>query len=230
MQTILLLNPKGGAGKSTLATNLASFFACWGVRVTIADFDEQMTSLDWLATRPAACPAIEGVEAQDLTLPESEMSDYLILDVPSGMYGDALVPLIQQADKIIVPVVPSPHDLRAAKRFLDWYATKESLQQHQAVAIVANRVRVKTRSFALFKAFLDTVTVPCIGILRDTQNYVYAAQHGLSLFELPASKVRKDLAQWQRIIRWLCSDPYMYPGIPAVHELYETAKTEKEVG
>lgn len=219
MQTILIVNPKGGAGKSTLATNLAGFFACWGVRVCVADFDAQMTSLDWLAARPASCPAIEGVAIQGSELPQCPSDDYLILDVPSGHYGEELIPLIQRADKIIVPVVPSPHDMWAAKRFLDWLATEERLQKHySSIAVVANRVRSKTRSFAELKSFLESVPVPCIGILRDTQNYVRAAQHGLSLFELPGSRVKQDLQQWQRIIMWLCVDLHIYPGVPVKPE------------
>lgn len=215
MQSILVLNPKGGAGKSTLATNLAGFFACWGIRVTIADYDSQMTSLDWLAARPPSCPRIEGVVAQRPGLPAGSSSDYMILDVPSGGDNEALLPLIQRADRILVPVVPSPHDMRAAARFLDWLATDECFKDVcSSIAIVANRVRKQTRSFRLLQEFLLSTPVPCIGVLRDTQNYVHAAQHGLSLFELPKSRVRHDLQQWQRIVNWLCADPYMVADIP----------------
>lgn len=219
MQSILVLNPKGGAGKSTLAVNLAGFFACWGVQVTIADFDAQATSLDWLAARPASCPHIYGAAIQGDTISLSRATDYLILDVPSGHYGDDLLPWIQQADRIIVPVVPSPHDIRATKRFLDGLATDERFENcAQSVAIVANRVRENTRSFQLLKTFLRSVHAPCIGILRDTQNYVMAAQHGLSVFELPQSRVRQDLKQWQHIVKWLCVDPYMSPQVPVKPE------------
>lgn len=230
MYSILILNPKGGAGKSTLATNLAGFFACWGVRVTIADFDAQTTSMDWLAARPASCPAIQGTANRGTAVSLQQPTDYLIMDVPSGHYGDDLLPWIRQADRILVPVVPSPHDIRATQRFLDWVATDERLEQHwQRIAIVANRVRENTRSFKLLKSFLSSVHLPCIGILRDTQNYVLAAQHGLSIFELPSSRVRQDLQQWQHIIKWLCVDAFMYPDVPikpeqTVHEaIYSSA-------
>lgn len=215
MHTILVLNPKGGAGKSTLSINLAGFFACWGVRVTIADFDVQATSLDWLNARPSSCPAIKGIDNHASVLPLHHTSDYLILDVPSGHYGEDILPWLKKADKIIIPVVPSPHDIRAAKRFLDWLATDERVEGcTSSVAIVANRVRENTRSFKLLKSFLASVHVPCIGLLRDTQNYVLAAQHGLSIFELPTYKVKQDLQQWQRLIRWLCVDPYIYSDVP----------------
>jgi len=219
MYSILILNPKGGAGKSTLASNLAGFLACWGVRVTMADFDAQATSLDWLAARPASCPAITGVAIQGNVLALRQPTDYLILDVPSGHYGEDLLPWIRQADRILVPVVPSPHDIRAARRFLDWLATDERVEQrYKSIAIVANRVRENSRSFKLLKAFLGSAHLPCIGILRDTQNYVLAAQHGLSIFELPNSRVRRDLQQWQHIVRWLCVDASMYPDVPVKPE------------
>ena len=148
------------------------------MRVTIADFDVQATSLDWLNARPSSCPAIKGIDNHASVLPLHHTSDYLILDVPSGHYGEDILPWLKKADKIIIPVVPSPHDIRAAKRFL------------------------------------ASVHVPCIGLLRDTQNYVLAAQHGLSIFELPTYKVKQDLQQWQRLIRWLCVDPYIYSDVP----------------
>lgn len=215
MQSILVLNPKGGSGKSTLSTNLAGFFACWGGRVTIADFDAQASALDWLEVRPESCPKIEGIDSHNSTLPKHSPTDYLILDVPSGCYGEDLLPWLKQADRIIIPVVPSPHDIRAAKRFINWIATDERLQNSvKSIGIVANRVRKNTRSFNLLKTFLESVPVPCIGILRDTQNYVFAAQYGLSIFELPTHKVRQDLQQWQRLIKWLCMDPYIYPDVP----------------
>ena len=215
MNTILILNPKGGAGKSTLSVNLAGFFACWGVSVTIADFDDQATSLDWLAARPANCPAIQGIAIKDKSLQLRVPTDYLILDVPSGHYRDDLIPWIQQADKIVVPVVPSPNDIRAASRFLNWIATDERMEKHtQSIAIVANRVRKSTRSFGLLKSFLSSAPIPCIGILRDTQNYVLASQYGLSVFELPHYKIKQELQQWQHIVNWLCIDPFIDSNVP----------------
>ncbi len=208
MQTILVLNPKGGSGKSTLSINLAGFFASWGVRVTVADFDAQATVLDWLAARPASCSPIKGVAVAGNTIPDMPETDYLLLDVPSGHYGDDLVPWLSQADRIVVPVLPSPNDIRAAKRFLYKLATDERYEQHAAtIAIVANRVRENTQSYKLLKSFLESIPMPCVATLRDTQNYVMAAQHGLSIFELPSYRVKKDLQQWQPLVNWLCMLP-----------------------
>ena len=215
MQSILILNPKGGSGKSTLSINLAGFFACWGVQVTIADYDPQSTSLDWLSIRPSNCPRIEGIDNHETSQLKPIHTDYVIQDAPSGCHGDTLLPWLQQADRIIIPVVPSPQDIWATKRLIDWIATDERLEECvQSIAIVANRVRKNTRSFNLLKSFLETVPVPCVGILRDTQNYVFAAQHGLSIFEMPAHKVKQDLQQWQNLIKWLCIDPFIHPNVP----------------
>ncbi len=215
MRTILVLNPKGGSGKSTISTNLAGFFACWGVRVTLMDFDSQASSMEWLAARPESCPVIKGVAVQNDEPPVLDETDYLIIDVPSGYYTEQLLPWIQRAERIIVPVLPSPHDIRATKHFLDWMATDERLEDcAPAIGIIANRVKENTRSFKLIKSFLQTVNLPCIGILRDTQNYVLAAQYGLSIFELPSYEVKKDLLQWQRFVKWLCMDRFIYPDVP----------------
>jgi chromosome partitioning protein len=219
MQTLLMLNPKGGSGKSTLATNLASFFSCWGVGVSVADYDPQLTALDWLARRPASLPKIEGqavqVSACMDSLANSQCDDYLIMDAPSGHYGNDLLPFLEQANKIIIPVVPSPHDISAAERFLNWMVTLDWFEsQRNSIAIVANRVRHSTRSFKLLKGFLHSAPVPCVGVLRDTQNYVMAAQYGLSIFELPSYKVSNELRRWQPLINWLCVDRFLYPAVP----------------
>ncbi|MFC1749755.1 AAA family ATPase [Pseudomonadota bacterium] len=214
MQTILVLNPKGGSGKSTISTNLAGFLACWGVQVTIADFDPQESSLDWLSVRTENFPKITGIKGNHPGSAIPPQTDYLILDVPSGQYDDAILPWLNQANHIIVPVLPSSHDIRAAKRFLDWMATEERTEHLTSrVAVVANRVRRNTRSYKLLRSFFDSIAYPCIGVLRDTQHYVLAAQLGLTIFEMPSKKVAQDANQWEQMIRWLCLDPYLYPGI-----------------
>ncbi len=219
MYTILVLNPKGGSGKSTLATNLAGFFANWGVQVTIADFDPQQSALEWLKARPIDAPKVRGVVGSEQRVRVSSLSDYLIIDVASGQYGESVLKWVSMADKVIVPVLPSPHDIRAAKHFLDWVATEERMQPHvEKFAIVANKVRKNNRSFQLLKSFLLSVPFSCIAILRDTQNYVLAAEEGYSIFELRRTRVAKDLDQWQGIVRWLCFDPHLYPGVPVLQE------------
>ena len=211
MHTILVMNPKGGSGKTTLSTNIAGYFASWGVKVSIADFDPQESALDWLAARPPELAKINGFAVSGAVFQPPAGTEYLILDVPSGLNGDKLLPWVHRADRIVMPVLPSPHDIRAAKRFLDWLATDERLENDvPSFAIVANRVRRTTRSFQTLKTFLETSPVPCVGILRDTQNYVLAAQNGLSIFELPLYRAKADLEQWQRLVKWLCLDPRFF--------------------
>ena len=215
MRQILVINPKGGSGKSTLSTNMAAFFAGWGIRVCIADFDPQGSSLQWLAERPSSLPEIEGIAIENNLIPALPTIDYLIMDMPSGQDHEQLLHWINRADRVVIPVMPSPHDIRAAERFLNALLTDDQFNLNSdSVGIIANRVKENARSFNLLKSFIVSVPVPCMGIIRDTQNYVLAAEHGLSIFELPKYKVKKELLQWQRFIKWLSVDQTIQPNIP----------------
>ena len=217
MQTILVLNPKGGSGKSTISTNLAGFLACWGVQVTIADFDPQCSSLDWLAVRPDAAPKILGLKGEEHPHAIPRQTDYLIMDVPSGAPYESILHWMRLASRILIPVLPSPHDIRATKRFLDHVATDEEAEHEtKKIAVIANRVRRNNRSFNQLKSFLESIAFPCVGALRDTQHYVLAAQSGLSIFEMPTKKVSVDIANWQHTVRWICTDKNIYPGTPSL--------------
>lgn len=208
MRRIMLLNPKGGCGKSTLATSLASYYAMAGGPVTLVDFDRQGSSLDWLKQRPAERPPIHGVAAEDENdqrlLPLA--SGTLILDVPAAVHGKVLKRYVKLAHTVLIPVLPSPVDIRATARFVqDLLLLGRVSRDKTRVAVVANRVREQTRVFQALQRFLDALAIPFVASLRDSQNYIRAMERGLGIFELPPSQAEKDLAQWEPLLAWLAS-------------------------
>lgn len=206
MRTIMLLNPKGGCGKSTLTTNLASYFANQGQYVTLADLDPQGSSLDWLQARPPTRPEIHGIAAWKEPLRVSKKCDVVLLDAPAGTHGKALSALIRRTETLLVPVLPSPIDIRAAGHFVEELLASGRVQSDKArIALVANRVREHTRIFHELEEFLKHLKVPFVATLRDTQNYIRAAASGVGIFEMAPSLVQQDIEQWQPLLRWLRS-------------------------
>lgn len=204
MRTIMVFNSKGGSGKSTLAINLASFYACWGIRVTLMDFDPQCSGMDWLRVRSAERPRIYGIAAlhQEIDIPRQ--TDYVIMDLPAGLRGERLERMLSHADAVLIPVLPSPLDIRAVGRFLLDFARLELVQQRKVkVGMVANRVKENTLIYHDLERCLQQVTIPLITHLRESQNYIRAAERGLGIFEMPTRQVAKDLLQWQPLIHWL---------------------------
>lgn len=227
MRTIMLLNAKGGCGKSTLATNLASYYATQQKSVILADFDPQASALEWLAARPQERPPIKGVAAWKETVRAPRDTDYLILDVPAGCRGAQVTALVRRAQTIIVPVLPSPTDTRAAARFIhDLLLVGRIERKESKVAVVANRVRentlmqdrveqvlgsfninyatVHTHIYRSLERFLARLKIPFVATLRDTPNYQLADEQGISVFEL-GSRAAYDVEQWQPLLRWLDS-------------------------
>lgn len=207
MRRILVMNPKGGCGKSTLATNLASYYAQRGEQVILADFDPQGSSMEWLATRPAERPAIQGIEVKDEEVMLPLASGYLIMDVPAAVHGKALKQYAKKAHTVLVPVLPSPFDIRAAARFIGQLLLVGRIAKGKTrIGVVANRVRENTRAYRALHRFLDSLNIPFVTVLRDSQNYVRAAELGVGIFELPPSQTACDRTQWQRLITWLAED------------------------
>jgi len=202
----MVLNPKGGCGKSTIATNIASFYASKGKSVMIADFDPQGSSIDWLAARPENEPKIKGIEAWKDGFKAPRNKDVLIMDVPAGVHGKDLTALIRRAQSVVIPVLPSPIDMRAAAKFVHEIHHVGKVEKNQVkLAVVANRVKENTLVFHMLEKFLKKLDIPFIGKLRDTQNYIRAAERGLGVFELAPSSVYQDMEQWTSVTRWLNS-------------------------
>jgi chromosome partitioning protein len=207
MRHIMVMNAKGGCGKSTLATNIASWLAHEGHTVALADYDPQRSSLDWLERRPASRPAIAGVAAYAEGLRHAPRSvDYLVIDAPARSHGPELTELVRHAETILVPVLPSTIDIQASERFIDELKSVGKVERKEAkVAVVANRVREYTLIFEELDEFLTRLKAPYLTALREAQNYVRAYTRGLGIFELPEYLAWPDWEQWEPLTRWLKS-------------------------
>jgi chromosome partitioning protein len=203
----MVLNAKGGCGKSTLATNIAVFFAREGQQVCIADYDPQQSSLDWLAQRPADLPAITGVRAfEEGVRNVSRSTDILVIDAPARVHGTELNELVRRAETIVVPVLPSSIDMKASQHFMTELLEIGKVSRRQArLALVANRVREHTLIYEELDQYLSKLKVPYLGCLREAQNYVRAYARGMGVLELPEYLASPDWKQWEPIGEWLGS-------------------------
>jgi len=212
MRTILVVNPKGGSGKTTLATNLAVHYALQGKEVALVDFDPQGSATDWLAERPEWRAPIHGVEAFHAPARVPRKTEYVIMDAPAASRGQALLDLVKRAETLVVPVIPSPLDLRAALRFHDELVSVGRLVRRQVKVItVANRVRENSPSRIMLEDSLRNLKLPngrrlpFSTYLRQAQIYIRAAEKGLGIFELAPSTIGHEVELWQPLLRWLNS-------------------------
>ena len=205
MSVIVVANPKGGVGKSTLATNIAGYFAARGHAVMLGDADRQQSSRLWLGLRPGAVAPIGTWDiSADLIARPPKGTTHVVIDTPAGLHGWRLNDVLKMADKVVVPLQPSVFDIFATRGFLDELLANKHARD-SAVGIVGMRVDARTIAADKLHTFVDGLGLPVLGYLRDTQNYVHLAARGLSLFDVAPGRVEKDLEQWQPICRWLDS-------------------------
>ena len=203
MPVIVVANPKGGVGKTTLSTNLAGYLASRGRAVMLGDVDRQQSARTWLGVRPAGAATITPWEvARDNIVRPPKGTTHVVLDTPAALHNKRLDEIMKLADKVLVPLQPSIFDINATHAFL-----RELLERRRGsklqVGIVGMRIKEGTISADQLRHFLGTLDVPVIGFVRDTQNYVHLAARGLTLWDVAPSRVARDLEQWQPIIDWL---------------------------
>jgi len=212
LQRIVVLNPKGGCGKTSLATNLASYFALRGPMPALLDCDPQGASMRWLEKRSRIRPPIHGIaafrnsmnvtRAWQLRVPQETRT--LIVDTPAALDGVKIHDLIYDASNVLIPVLPSAIDIRNAARFIAELLLAAQLDRGSvSVGIVANRTRANTKSLKQLMRFLSSLKIPVVGILRDSQNFVRAADEGIGVCDLPLYRAKKDFIELSQIVAWL---------------------------
>ena len=207
MRTIMVVNAKGGSGKSTIATNLAGYYASTGKNVVLVDYDPQESSLDWLRARPKGRPLITGIPGHKEAFRAKRDIDFVIIDAPAAVHGSELTQFAKRAESFIVPVLPSPIDMRAARNFIEELKATGPISRKEAkICLVANRARGYTNIFLELDDFLSNVRgVPYVTALRESQNYIRASEKGLSIFEFAPGATALDREEWQPLLSWLQS-------------------------
>ena len=213
MLKISVMNTKGGCGKTTIATNLASFCASHGCGTALFDYDKQASSMRWLKERPDSQPPVHGVAAYEppragmtrtwqMRVPHD--TRYIITDTPAGFGMVDIEDRVAEADVILIPVLPSPIDIHSTADFIrDLLLLGKARTHNTRLAIVTNRTRIRTRSVDKLERFLNKLNIPVIARLRDTQHYVSAAEQGLGIHELKGRDAQKDRVTWAEMLLWL---------------------------
>ena len=203
MPVIVVANPKGGVGKTTLSTNLAGYLASRGRAVMLGDVDRQQSSRTWLGLRANGLPKIAAWEVTqgDVVRPPKGTT-HIVLDTPAGLHGKRLDEVMKLADKVLIPLQPSIFDIHATHQFIAQLLDHRRSSKVQT-AVVGMRTREGTISTDQLRTFLHGVDVPLLGFLRDTQNYIHLAAHGLTLWDVASTRFQGDREQWEPIITWV---------------------------
>jgi chromosome partitioning protein len=201
MQTILVANPKGGSGKTTLSTNIAGYLASKGKHVALLDLDRQKSANLWLAQRSSTLPIIWPLQSED---EKPEQADVLVIDSPAGLHGKNLDHAVKLAHKIVVPISPSLFDIQASYDFLIELSEEKAARKGRIeIGVVGMRIAPRTRAAATLEQFLAQLDVPILAYLREAQVYVNAAFEGKSIFDLPHYFAQQDLELWVDLIKWI---------------------------
>jgi chromosome partitioning protein len=201
MEVLLIANPKGGSGKTTLSTNIAGYLASIDYRVAMLDLDRQCSATQWLTNRPFELPIID-------LLPKEGWNqidvDWLVIDSPAGLHGKNLENILKKVDKVIVPIAPSLFDIQASREFLESLSKEKAVRKGKIfIGLVGMRMSPHTRAASTLEQFIIGMDLPVLAYLRETQVYVNAAFEGKTLFDLPHSVAERELEQWGYLLNWL---------------------------
>ena len=204
MRSILVVNPKGGCGKTTIATNLATYYAVWDVPVALVDLDPQQSSMQWVKARPDTENKIQGFNGLAGKIYPDATTQRVIYDAPARTDNAKLIKLISLVDVVIIPVLPSAIDMRVTAAFVADLMTHIKKSNAKALlGVVANRAQRNYKSYEVLAKFLKTLSIPFVGTLRNSQNYIKAADTGVGVFEMPFHDAQPDMKEWEPIINWL---------------------------
>jgi chromosome partitioning protein len=210
--TTLVINPKGGSGKTTVATNLASYFASNKVATTLMDYDPQGSSLNWLKQRPMDLARIHGANAapakpgrmrsMDMRVPED--TRHLVIDAPAGASGLLLQEMLSRTHCILIPVAPSSIDIHATANFIrDLLLAGRIRAQNIRLGVVANRVRKSVPVYQPLERFLNSLNLPLLTRLADSDAFVSAAESGVGVFEMEFAASVPERQQFMPIVEWI---------------------------
>ncbi len=213
MKRIVVMNPKGGSGKTTIAINLASYLASRQQTPVLMDFDPQGSSIRWVRKRQPPQPPIFGIAAFEkadgrttrtfqLRIPEN--TSHVIVDTPAAIESRAMPEITKDADKILVPVLPSDIDIHACSRCIrDLLLVAKVRREDDRIGVIANRIRRNTLTYQTLIRFLQTLGIPIVATIRDSQNYVRAAELGIGVHEMKSYLAAEDVEQWAPLVDWL---------------------------
>jgi chromosome partitioning protein len=215
MRTILIINSKGGAGKTTVSTNVASYYASQNSRTAIMDFDPQGSSMQWLRQRPGHVESIHGAHApangaaplnsHKMWIPDN--TETLVIDAPAGVKGLLLKDLVRRASFILIPVTPSPIDIHATADFVkDLFLVGGARNTKAKIGVVANRVRQTSPGYEPLERFLSALQLPFLSRISDSDNYIRAVEKGLGVFEMEEAATHAERQEFLPIFRWLEGD------------------------
>lgn len=231
MLKISVMNTKGGCGKTTIATNLASYCVSHGYQTALFDYDKQSSSMRWLKGRPSSQPPIHGVAAYEpprlgmtrawqMRVPQD--TRYIITDTPAGCALVDIEDRVAEADVILIPVLPSSIDIHSTADFIrDLLLVGKARAHNTRLAIVTNRTRIRTKAVDKLERFLNKLDIPVIARIRDTQHYVSAAEQGLGVHELKARDAQKDRVTWAELLFWLENNPGGFIDFEYAHALLQ---------
>ena len=211
MNTTLVINSKGGSGKTTIATNLASYFVAQGIPATLMDYDPQGSSLNWLRLR-AGGARIHGADAapqrggriRSVQMHVPADTQQLVIDAPAGASGLLLQEMLYKSDCIIVPVAPSVIDIHATANFIrDLLIVGRIRMRNIRLAVAANRVRSSMPVYQPLERFLGSLGLPFLARISDSDVYVKAAETGIGIFEIDAAAAAAEVQEFMPIVEWV---------------------------